>query len=72
MYMEGCRFFYYVIHFFLIHGFLVVLFYSRGFTNKDIITPGAPFFFTPPGLGRFAFLGLCDLGKCGYIIVPAV
>ena len=48
-------FFYYVIHFFMIHGILVVLFYSRGYTNKDIITPGAPFFFTPPGLGVSLF-----------------
>jgi uncharacterized membrane protein len=44
-------FFYYVIHFYLIHGLLVILFYIKGYTSKDIINPGAPFFFTPNGLG---------------------
>jgi uncharacterized membrane protein len=44
-------FFYYVIHFYLIHGLLVILFYARGYTNKDIVNPDSPFLFTPSGLG---------------------
>jgi uncharacterized membrane protein len=44
-------FFYYVIHFYLIHGLLVVLFYMKGYTSKDIVNPASPFFFTPNGLG---------------------
>jgi len=44
-------FFYYVIHFYLIHSLLVVLFYIKGYTSKDIVNPSSPFFFTPNGLG---------------------
>ncbi len=48
-------FFYYVLHFFLIHGMLVVLFYARGYTSKDIVNPNSPFLFTPNGLGISLF-----------------
>lgn len=44
-------FFYYVIHFYLIHALLVVLFFARGYKAKDIVNPTSPFFFTPNGLG---------------------
>lgn len=44
-------FFYYVLHFFFIHGMLVILFYAKGYTSKDIINPNSPFLFTPNGLG---------------------
>ena len=44
-------FFYYVLHFYLIHGLLVILFYYRGYTSKDIVNPNSPFLFTPDGLG---------------------
>jgi len=44
-------FFYYVLHFYLIHGLLVILFYAKGYTSKDIINPNSPFLFTPNGLG---------------------
>jgi uncharacterized membrane protein len=44
-------FFYYVIHFYLIHSLLVVLFFAKGYTAKDIVNPNSPFLFTPNGLG---------------------
>jgi uncharacterized membrane protein len=42
---------YYIAHLYLIHLIGVIIFYAAGFTSKDIITPGSPFFFRPPGLG---------------------
>jgi uncharacterized membrane protein len=42
---------YYIAHLYLIHLIGVIVFYAAGFTSKDIITPGSPFFFRPPGLG---------------------
>ncbi|HRI20244.1 MAG TPA: heparan-alpha-glucosaminide N-acetyltransferase domain-containing protein [Panacibacter sp.] len=44
-------FFYYVIHFFLIHTVCVVFFYATGHGTKDIIDPDSPFFFRPVHFG---------------------
>ena len=44
-------FFYYVLHFFLIHTLLVVLFYWSGCTSKDIVDPNIPFNFRPLHFG---------------------
>lgn len=43
--------FYYILHFYLIHSLVVILFYLQGFTTKDISTPMNPFYFKPPGFG---------------------
>jgi uncharacterized membrane protein len=44
-------FFYYVLHFYLIHFVCVIVFFASGFSTKDIINPGVPFLFRPPALG---------------------
>jgi uncharacterized membrane protein len=44
-------FFYYVLHFFIIHTLLVVVFFIAGYSTTDIVSPGVPFFFRPPELG---------------------
>lgn len=48
-------FFYYIIHFYLIHGMLAILFFVRGYPAKDIINPASPILFTPNGLGVSLF-----------------
>ncbi|RYF98958.1 MAG: DUF1624 domain-containing protein [Chitinophagaceae bacterium] len=42
---------YYILHFYVIHGLLVILFFIQGFTSKDIVTDQNPFLFKPPGIG---------------------
>jgi uncharacterized membrane protein len=42
---------YYILHFYVIHGLLVILFYFQGFTSEDIVTDQNPFLFKPPGIG---------------------
>lgn len=44
-------FFYYVLHFFLIHVICVVLFFATGHTAKDIIDTNTPFLFRPQQFG---------------------
>lgn len=44
-------FFYYVLHFFLIHTLTVVAFYLSGFGAKDIVSPQVPFLFRPVTFG---------------------
>ena len=44
-------FFYYVLHFFLIHVLTVIVFYLQGFGSKDIVSNQVPFFFRPLGFG---------------------
>jgi hypothetical protein len=44
-------FFYYVVHFYLIHIICVILFYATGHTSKDIIDLNTPFFFRPLHFG---------------------
>ena len=43
--------FYYILHFYIIHGLLVILFFIQGYGAEDIITPNVPFLFRPPGIG---------------------
>lgn len=45
-------FFYYVLHFYLIHLLLVVVFFATGYSSKDIVDPQLPFLFRP---ARFGF-----------------
>ncbi len=40
-------YFYYVLHFFLIHALTVIAFYASGYGNKDIIDPQSFFYFRP-------------------------
>lgn len=42
---------YYILHFYIIHLIVVVVFFAQGFGTKDIVPQGAPFFFKPNGLG---------------------
>jgi uncharacterized membrane protein len=44
-------FFYYVLHFYLIHLLTVVGFFAAGYGVADIRTPGVPFNFRPPAFG---------------------
>ena len=44
-------FFYYVLHFYLIHTLLVIVFFSTGHTAADIIDPNVPFLFRPSSFG---------------------
>jgi len=43
--------FYYIIHFYIIHTLVVILFYVTGHGNKDIVTPNNIFLFRPSDLG---------------------
>ncbi len=42
---------YYILHFYIIHILVVIVFYLEGFGKKDIVTPGMPFLFRPPAFG---------------------
>lgn len=44
-------FFYYILHFYLIHIVCVLLFYATGYTNAQIVDPQSPFFFRPVSFG---------------------
>ncbi len=44
-------FFYYVLHFYLIHTLLVIFFYANGYGSKDIVNPQSPFLFRPTSFG---------------------
>ncbi|HEY6505107.1 MAG TPA: heparan-alpha-glucosaminide N-acetyltransferase domain-containing protein [Chitinophagaceae bacterium] len=44
-------FFFYILHFYLIHILCVIAFYANGFGNGDIISPGSPFLFRPLDFG---------------------
>jgi uncharacterized membrane protein len=44
-------FFYYVLHLYLIHAILVVVFFLSGYTSKDIVPPQSPFLFRPNNFG---------------------
>ena len=43
--------FYYILHFYIIHIIVVIVFYAQGFGEKDIVPTGLPFYFKPNGLG---------------------
>ena len=44
-------FFYYVLHFYLIHIILVVFFFATGYSTDQIVTPQSPFLFRPNDFG---------------------
>jgi len=44
-------FFYYVLHFYLIHTFLVIFFFASGYGAAQIIDPQSPFLFRPSDFG---------------------
>ena len=44
-------FFYYVLHFFLIHLLCVIVFFAQGYGVDQIRDPGSPFLFVPVGFG---------------------
>ena len=44
-------FFYYVLHFYLIHLLLVIAFFLSGYGEKDIVNPQSPFLFRPQNFG---------------------
>ncbi|MDQ2752616.1 MAG: heparan-alpha-glucosaminide N-acetyltransferase domain-containing protein [Bacteroidota bacterium] len=44
-------FFYYVLHFYLIHLLLLIFFFMSGYGEKDIVNPQAPFLFRPQNFG---------------------
>lgn len=44
-------FFYYVVHFYLIHAIVVVAFFASGFGKNDIVSQQSPFLFVPPNFG---------------------
>jgi hypothetical protein len=43
--------FYYVLHFYIIHVLIVIVFYIEGHPANEIAAPGMLFFFRPPSLG---------------------
>ncbi|MXV14180.1 DUF1624 domain-containing protein [Hufsiella ginkgonis] len=44
-------FFYYVLHFYLLHLILVVLFFASGYTTRQVADPNIPFLFRPAAFG---------------------
>lgn len=44
-------FFYYVLHFYILHILLVITFYSSGYGSKDIVPKSSPFLFRPDSSG---------------------
>lgn len=44
-------FFYYVLHFYVLHTLLVILFYASGYGAADIFPKSSPFFFRPDNFG---------------------
>lgn len=49
---------YYILHFYIIHLVVVIVFYAQGYGAKDIApTGGLPFYFKPNGLG-FGLVGV--------------
>jgi uncharacterized membrane protein len=44
-------FFYYVLHFYILHTLLVITFYASGYGSKDIVPKSMPFLFRPDDSG---------------------
>ncbi len=42
---------YYILHFYLIHLLVVIVFYLQGYGNNDIVNPNLPFLFRPDTFG---------------------
>ncbi len=43
--------FYYILHFYVLHTLVVIVFYAEGFSGDQIVSPNNPFLFRPPGSG---------------------
>jgi uncharacterized membrane protein len=43
--------FYYILHFYILHTLVVIIFFLKGYSTSQIITPNNPFLFRPPGFG---------------------
>jgi hypothetical protein len=50
-YYGNVPFFYYVIHWYLLGLITIVVFFLQGYGTRQIVTPGDPFLFDPPGFG---------------------
>jgi uncharacterized membrane protein len=44
-------FFYYVLHFYLLHSLLVIAFFASGYNSSQIVDPNIPFLFRPASFG---------------------
>lgn len=44
-------FFYYVLHFYLLHSLLVIAFFAAGYNTSQIVDPNVPFLFRPASFG---------------------
>ena len=44
-------FFYYILHFYLIHILTVIVFFASGYTSSEIVDPNLPFLFRPMNFG---------------------
>lgn len=64
-------FFYYVIHFYVLHILLVVIFFAKGYGTAQIASPGNPFFFHPGDLGfSLPIVYVIWLGVVGLLYRP--
>ena len=52
-------FFYYIVHFYLIHGLLVIVFFASGYTTAEIADTQTPFFFRPLNFGYNLWIVSC-------------
>lgn len=66
-------FFYYVLHFYLIHIVLVVFFFVNGYGANDIVTPQSPFLFRPNDFGyNLPIVYLIWLGVVALLYKPCI
>lgn len=49
--------FYYILHFYIIHLLVVIVFFASGYTKDQIVTPNNPFLFRPSDFG-FSLAGV--------------
>jgi len=49
--------FYYILHFYIIHTMVVIVFFAQGYSTDQIVTPNNPFLFRPGDFG-FGLLGV--------------
>ena len=64
-------FFYYVLHFYLLHCILVIIFFATGHNSSEIAAPGVPFMFRPVKFG-YGLVGVCIiwLGVVASLYLP--
>jgi uncharacterized membrane protein len=43
--------FYYILHFYILHLIVVIVFFAQGFPTSEIVTPNNPFLFRPAAFG---------------------